>query len=202
MNWDVENRYRTQGYTVICGTDEAGRGCLAGDVFAAAVILPYNLEIPGLNDSKKLSPSRREELYDIITERAMAWAVASASVEEIDNINILNASLLAMQRAVSSLKIPADFVLVDGNISRGFNVDSVALVKGDSLSPSIAAASVLAKMSRDRHCMELHERYPQYNFAKHKGYATREHVEVLRKLGACQVHRRTFLRKISSETVS
>ena len=150
MNWDIEAAAREQGKTVICGCDEAGRGPLAGPVFAAAVILPHGIEIPALNDSKKLTEKQREKLFDIITEVAADYAVASASVEEIEEINILNASMLAMKRAVESLKNKPDYALIDGNIARGFDIDARPVIKGDALSPSIAAASKLAKVSRDR----------------------------------------------------
>jgi len=199
MNWDIEAAAREQGKTVICGCDEAGRGPLAGPVFAAAVILPHGIEIPALNDSKKLTEKQREKLFDIITEVAVDYAVASASVEEIEEINILNASMLAMKRAVESLKNTPDYALIDGNIARGFDIDARPVIKGDALSPSIAAASILAKVSRDRYCMEMDALYPEYGFAKHKGYATKDHREAVLKYGASPVHRKSFLKKLLGE---
>lgn len=199
MNWDIEAAAREQGKTVICGCDEAGRGPLAGPVFAAAVILPHGIEIPYLNDSKKLTEKQREKLFDIITEVAVDYAVASASVEEIEEINILNASMLAMKRAVESLKNTPDYALIDGNIARGFDIDARPVIKGDALSPSIAAASILAKVSRDRYCMEMDALYPEYGFAKHKGYATKDHREAVLKYGASPVHRKSFLKKLLGE---
>ena len=199
MNWDIEAAAREQGKTVICGCDEAGRGPLAGPVFAAAVILPHGIEIPALNDSKKLTEKQREKLFDIITEVAVDYAVASASVEEIEKINILNASMLAMKRAVESLKNTPDYALIDGNIARGFDIDARPVIKGDALSPSIAAASILAKVSRDRYCMEMDTLYPEYGFAKHKGYATKDHREAVLKYGASPVHRKSFLKKLLGE---
>ena len=199
MNWDIEAAAREQGKTVICGCDEAGRGPLAGPVFAAAVILPHGIEIPALNDSKKLTEKQREKLFDIITEVAVDYAVASASVEEIEEINILNASMLAMKRAVESLKNTPEYALIDGNIARGFEIDARPVIKGDALSPSIAAASILAKVSRDRYCMEMDALYPEYGFAKHKGYATKDHREAVLKYGASPVHRKSFLKKLLGE---
>lgn len=199
MNWDIEAAAREQGKTVICGCDEAGRGPLAGPVFAAAVILTHGIEIPALNDSKKLTEKQREKLFDIITEVAVDYAVASASVEEIEEINILNASMLAMKRAVESLKNTPDYALIDGNIARGFDIDARPVIKGDALSPSIAAASILAKVSRDRYCMEMDALYPEYGFAKHKGYATKDHREAVLKYGASPVHRKSFLKKLLGE---
>jgi len=194
LTYEIENKYADAGYKVVCGTDEAGRGPLAGDVYAAAVILPDGCEIEGLDDSKKLSGKKREALFDVIRERAVSYGIASASPAEIDEINILNAAQLAMRRAVAMLDPQPDLTLVDGNIARGFPMDTVTVVKGDSKSPSIAAASILAKVSRDRECLKLHEMYPQYNFAKHKGYPTKEHMEAVKKYGPCPVHRRTFLK--------
>ncbi len=199
MNWDIEAAAREQGKNIICGCDEAGRGPLAGPVFAAAVILPHGIEIPALNDSKKLTEKQREKLFDIITQVAVDYAVASASVEEIEEINILNASMLAMKRAVESLKNTPDLALIDGNIARGFEIDARPVIKGDALSPSIAAASILAKVSRDRHCMEMDALYPEYGFAKHKGYATKDHREAVLKHGVSPVHRKSFLKKLLGE---
>ena len=182
------------GYTVVCGTDEAGRGPLAGPVCAAAVILPQGLVIEGLNDSKKISEKKREKLFDIICKEAVSYGIAFASAEEIDNINILNASQLAMRRAVAMLTPRPDFVLVDGNIARDFEMTAKPIVKGDALSMSIAAASILAKVTRDRYCVEMDKKYPEYHFAAHKGYPTKEHMDLVRELGPCPLHRKTFLK--------
>ena len=199
LNWDIENQLRSEGYKIICGCDEAGRGPLAGEVAAAACILPAGIEIKGLNDSKKLSEKKREELFETIKEVALAYAVATSSVEEIENLNILEAALLAMRRAVDQLNITPDFVLVDGNVNRGWSLPSKAVIGGDAKSPNIAAASILAKVTRDRICYELDEKYPMYGFAKHKGYATKEHREAILKYGPCPVHRKLFLRKLINE---
>lgn len=199
LNWDIENQLYAEGYKIICGCDEAGRGPLAGEVAAAACILPEGLEIKGLNDSKKLSEKKREELFETIKEVALAYAIATSSVEEIEEYNILNAALLAMRRAVEQLQIQPDFVLVDGNVNRGFTLPSKAVIGGDAKSPNIAAASILAKVTRDRICYELDEKYPMYGFAKHKGYATKEHREAILKYGPCPVHRKLFLRKLINE---
>lgn len=193
LTFELEKRYVSEGYAVVCGTDEAGRGPLAGPVYAAACILPTGLYIEGLNDSKKISEKKREKLFDIIKNEAISYGIASASPEEIDELNILNASQLAMRRAVAMLDPRPDLVLVDGNVARGFEMKAVTVVKGDSISPSIAAASILAKVSRDRDCLALHEKYPEYNFAKHKGYPTKEHMDAVRKYGPCPEHRRSFL---------
>ena len=179
MEWIIENEYSAKGYKIICGTDEAGRGPLCGNVAAGACILPYGVDIPGLNDSKKLTEKKREKLYDIITSSAIAWAVGEASPEEIDDINILNAAQLAMRRAVAGLSVTPDLVLVDGNVSRDFPMDAVAVVKGDSKSPSIAAASIIAKVTRDRKLIALDEKYPSLGLAKHKGYPTKAHYAAL-----------------------
>ncbi|MBQ7364720.1 MAG: ribonuclease HII [Clostridia bacterium] len=193
-DYTYENEALLKGYTVICGTDEAGRGPLAGPVCAAAVILPKDLMIEGLNDSKKISEKKREKLYDIIIEKALSYGIAFASHEEIDEINILNASQLAMRRAVAQLTPTPDLVLVDGNIARDFPMDALPIVKGDSLSMSIAAASILAKVTRDRYCAEMDKQYPAYRFASHKGYPTKEHMDLVRTLGPCPLHRKTFLK--------
>ncbi|MEM1483363.1 ribonuclease HII [Oscillospiraceae bacterium PP1C4] len=186
-----------QGFAAVCGVDEAGRGPLAGDVYAAAVILPKGVEIEGVNDSKKLSEKKREKLFDVILERADAYCIATASVEEIDTINILQASLLAMRRAVEGLSIKPDLALVDGNQDPNFaDVPAQTLIGGDAKSASIAAASILAKVARDRYMKVLDEQYPQYQFAKHKGYGTKLHYEMLAEHGISPVHRRTFLKKI------
>lgn len=188
-----------KGYKNICGVDEAGRGPLAGPVCAAAVILKQGDIIEGVNDSKKLSEKKREELFDIIKKRAVAYNVAWASVDEIENINILNATLLAMKRAVEGLKIPADYVIIDGNKTPKLNVPCEYIVKGDAKSMSIAAASILAKVSRDRLMVEYSKQYPEYKFEKHKGYGTKIHKEALLKYGACDIHRKSFLKKILTE---
>jgi len=195
MEYNIEKDWQSKGYSVICGTDEAGRGPLAGPVCAAAVILPLGLEIDGLDDSKKLTPKKRELLFDMIKTSALSWGIAFADNNEIDELNILNASQLAMRRAVAMLDPKPDLVLVDGNIARGFEIEAVPIVKGDALSPSIAAASVLAKVTRDRYCEEMEKQYPGYGFAKHKGYPTKEHYIALSKLGPCPLHRTTFLKK-------
>lgn len=196
MDWTVEDGYRTETLRTFCGCDEAGRGPLAGPVFAAAVILPHGIEIEGLNDSKKLSPKKRDALYDRITERAIAYCVASASVEEIETMNILEADLLAMRRAIAGLSVRPDAVLVDGNIARGFDLPAFAVIKGDALCPSISAASILAKVSRDRYCTEMDARYPAYGFAVHKGYGTAAHRKAILEFGPCPEHRMSFLGKI------
>lgn len=199
MNWDIEAAAREQKKNIICGCDEAGRGPLAGPVFAAAVVLPHGIDIPGLNDSKKLTEKQREKLFDTIVQLAEDYAIAFASVEEIEEINILNASMLAMKRAVDALKTKPDYALIDGNIARGFDVEARPVIKGDALSPSIAAASILAKVSRDRHCMEMDALYPEYGFAKHKGYGTKDHRAALIKYGPSPVHRKSFLKKLLGE---
>lgn len=191
-----ENEAYVRGYKYVCGVDEAGRGPLAGPVFAAAVILPRNCVIDGVNDSKKLTEKKREQLYSKIKEQSLAYCVASASVDEIDEINILNATFLAMTRAVSGLQVKADFALVDGNRLPSLEIDAKAVVKGDALSESIAAASILAKVERDHFMFNLANEYPNYAFEKHKGYGTKLHIEMIKKYGASNVHRKTFLKKI------
>lgn len=193
-NFDFENEKYAAGYTAVCGCDEAGRGPLCGPVVAAAVILPRDCEIEGLNDSKKLTEKKREALFEVIKEKAVAYAIAEASPAEIDEINILNASMLAMRRAVEALPHPADFALIDGNCSRGFNIPTETVVKGDAKSASIAAASILAKVTRDRGCIELDREYPEYGIAKHKGYPTKDHMDAVRKYGVAPIYRRTFLK--------
>ena len=194
--WELENRLYDQGYQAICGVDEAGAGPLAGPVYAAAVILPRGLTLPYLNDSKKVTPRRREILFDQIREQAIAYAIAWADEKEIDEINILNARMLAMDRAIKMLNPAADFALIDGNRNQGIELQNEMVVHGDARSASIAAASILAKVSRDRFMVELAEQYPQYAFAKHKGYPTKLHYERLRQYGPSPVHRKTFLKKL------
>ena len=193
-NFEYEKRIYNEGFSAVCGCDEAGRGPLCGPVVAAAVILPLGIEIEGLNDSKKLTEKKREKLFDIIKENAIAYAIAEASPEEIDEINILNASMLAMRRAVEALPVKADFALIDGNCSRGFEIPTETVVSGDAKSCSIAAASILAKVTRDRGCKELDEQYPMYGIAKHKGYPTKDHMNAVREHGPSPIHRKTFLK--------
>lgn len=196
LEFVIENEEKVNGNTVICGVDEAGRGCLCGSVYAAAVILPNDFYHPDLNDSKKLSPKKRDLLFDYITENAVSYSIAFATVEEIEKINILNAAMLAMNRAVNGLDKKVDLALIDGNIARGFECKTRTVVKGDSISPSIAAASILAKVARDRYVCELADKYPVYQFEKHKGYATRAHMDAIREFGPCEIHRPSFLKKI------
>lgn len=197
--WEIENSCYTSGYHVVCGVDEAGRGPLAGPVCAAAVILPQGLEIAGLNDSKKITDKKRRELYDVITNGAIAYAVALIDEKEIDEINILQATYRAMSQAIRDLSVKPDMVLIDGNRAPELPVDCKTVVKGDSLSASIAAASILAKVTRDRLMEEMDEIYPQYGFAIHKGYGTKRHYEALREHGPCKLHRMTFLKKFYGE---
>ena len=197
--WEIENSLYTEGYKSICGVDEAGRGPLAGPVCAAAVILPKGLELPGLNDSKKLTDKRRRELFPIIKEQAFAYGIGLASHEEIDEMNILQATYLAMERAIAQLEGKADFALIDGNRAKDFGLPIRTVVKGDSLSASIAAASILAKVTRDDIMLEMAEKYPQYSFEVHKGYGTKAHYEALRIHGHSPIHRMTFLRKFYGE---
>ena len=192
----LEESLRARGYTSICGIDEAGRGPLAGDVFAAAVILPERYYLPGLADSKKLTPKKRDELFEQIQQQAIAWAIASASVEEIEQLNILQAALLAMQRAARTLACPADYALIDGNKAPTLEIPCEAVIRGDAACASIAAASVLAKVARDREMQFLDERYPGYGFAQHKGYGTKAHYAALRQFGPCEIHRRSFLKNL------
>ena len=194
LEYYLEKEACDAGFSAVCGVDEAGRGPLAGNVVAAAVILPQGLVIEGLNDSKKLSEKKREALFEVIKKEAAAYSVAYATPAEIDELNILNATMLAMNRAVAGLSVKADFALIDGNCARGFEIATQTVVKGDAKSPSIAAASILAKVTRDRQCAELDARYPEYGFAKHKGYPTKEHMQKVRELGACPEHRKTFLK--------
>lgn len=200
MDWFLyENQCAEQGYSSICGVDEAGRGPLAGPVCAAAVILKPNDIIEGVNDSKKLSEKKREALYDVIKARAAAYSIAFASVEEIEELNILNATMLAMKRAVEGLPKAADYAIIDGNKIPDLSIPCSAIVKGDANSMSIAAASILAKVTRDRLMLEYDKEYPQYMFAKHKGYGTKVHTQAIREYGPCPIHRMSFLKKILSK---
>ncbi len=199
VDYSIENEYKAQGYNIICGIDEAGRGPLAGPVYAAAVILPPDCVIDGLNDSKKLTEKKREKLFDEIKEKALAYGIASADEKEIDEINILNATFLAMKRAVDSLSVKPNLALIDGNQKPHTGIEEVTVVKGDAKSMSIAAASVLAKVSRDRFMLDMAEKYPQYEFERHKGYGTKLHYEKIAQYGVCEIHRRTFLKKILGE---
>ena len=197
--WEIEDRCYGSGIQVICGVDEAGRGPLAGPVCAAAVILPKHLEIPGLTDSKKLSDKKRRELFPLIQEQAVAYGIGFASEREIDEINILQATFLAMKRALAQLNGQADFALIDGNRETDFGLPVKTVVKGDSLSANIAAASVLAKVTRDNIMTEMANQYPEYGFEIHKGYGTKAHYEALRTYGPCPIHRKTFLKKFYGE---
>lgn len=191
-----ENEARNDGFYCVCGVDEAGRGPLAGPVYAAAVVLPEGCSIDGLDDSKKLTEKKREALYDVIKNTAVSCAVGIATVEEVDTVNILNATFLAMTRAIEGLDVSSDCALIDGNRAPKINIECRTIVKGDAKCPSIAAASVLAKVSRDRYMREMAEKYPQYQFEKHKGYGTKLHYEMIEKYGICPIHRKTFLKKI------
>lgn len=199
LEYIIENELHQEGYALVCGVDEAGRGPLCGPVFAAACILPDGLVLEGLNDSKKLTPKKREKLFDLICENAIAYCIASASVEEIDKLNILEADLLAMRRAIDGLSKKADFALIDGNIARDFQIPARAIIGGDAKSPSIAAASILAKVARDRDCIELDAQYPQYGIAKHKGYGTKQHMDALRTYGPSPIHRKQFIRFLDND---
>ena len=199
LEYALEQALHEEGFEMVCGVDEAGRGPLCGPVVAAACILPDGLVIEGLNDSKKLTPKKRDQLFDFICENAIAYCIAEASVEEIDQLNILEADLLAMRRAIDGLSVKADFALIDGNVARDFQIPARAIVKGDATSPSIAAASILAKVTRDRLCIELDAQYPQYGIAKHKGYGTKVHMDALRKYGPSPIHRKQFIRFLEKE---
>ena len=197
--WVYERTAWAEGFSPVAGTDEAGRGPLAGPVYAAAVILPPEIDIPGLNDSKKLTDKKRRELYDVITEKAVSYGIAFASHEEIDEINILQATYLAMERAMGQLSKKPDLALIDGNRAKDFGLPVRTIVKGDSLSASIAAASILAKVTRDRYMEEMDEKYPQYGFAIHKGYGTKRHYEAIKAYGLSEIHRRTFLKNLDEK---
>ena len=196
-DFSCENEARSKGYKLVCGVDEAGRGPLAGPVCAAAVILPDNCEIEGLNDSKKISEKKREALFDIIKEKAISYSIAYGSLEEIEEYNILEATYLAMNRAIEGLNTKADFALIDGNrVPKGIKIPCETVVKGDSKSCSIAAASILAKVTRDRLMLEYDKKYPQYLFAQHKGYGTKAHYEAIKQHGVCEIHRLSFLKNV------
>lgn len=197
--WQIEQGYFDRGVQLICGVDEAGRGPLAGPVCAAAVILPANIEIPGLNDSKKLTDKRRRELFPVIKEQAIAYGIAFATHEEIDEINILQATYLAMERAIAQLDVRPEIALIDGNRAKDFGLPVQTVVHGDSLSASIAAASILAKVTRDDVMLQMAEEYPNYGFEIHKGYGTKAHYAALEKFGACPIHRMSFLKKFYGE---
>ena len=200
LDYSLEKELMEQGFASVCGIDEAGRGPLCGPVVAAACILPVGFELEELNDSKKLTAKKREKLFDIICENAVAYCIAEASVEEIDRLNILEADLLAMRRAIDGLSVKADFALIDGNIARDFQIPAKAVIHGDAISPSIAAASILAKVTRDRSCIELDRAYPQYGIAKHKGYGTKAHMQALREYGPSPIHRKQFIRFLDKES--
>lgn len=196
-DYEFEKAAVNSGFSCICGVDEAGRGPLAGPVCAAAVILPAGAAIEGLDDSKKLTEKKRERLYDIIKQTAVAYSVAYGTLEEIETVNILEATYLAMNRAIEGLTVKPDFALIDGNrVPRGIKIPCETIVKGDSKSMSVAAASVLAKVTRDRLMLEYDKKYPEYNFKKHKGYGTKEHTELIKQYGPCEIHRLLFLKNI------
>lgn len=196
MDYSFEIAAMNKGFKTVCGVDEAGRGPLAGPVYAAAVILPVETEIAGLNDSKKLSKKKREELFDIINDVAISVSVGTASEKEIDEINILNATFLAMKRAVEGLEISPDYAIIDGNRAPNLEIPTETVVKGDGKVMSVAAASIIAKVSRDRFMLKMAEQYPEYQFEKHKGYGTRLHYEMIEKYGVSPIHRKSFLKKV------
>ena len=199
LEYTLEKEYSEKGYLHVCGVDEAGRGPLCGPVVAAACILPIDCVIEGLNDSKKLSEKKREALFDVITEKAVAFSIAQATVEEINELNILEATLLAMRRAIAGLETPANFALIDGNVCRDFPLDARCVIHGDAISPSIAAASILAKVTRDRMCLDLDREYPVYGIAKNKGYGSKAHMDALREFGPAPIHRAKFIRFLDEE---
>lgn len=194
--WSLENEIYDSGVSVLCGVDEAGRGPLAGPVCAAACILPRGLVIAGLNDSKKLTEKKRDELFEIITEKALDYGIAFGTVEEIEEYNILNATFLAMNRAIAKLNVIPELALIDGNRVNGIEIPARAIVKGDASCADIAAASILAKVTRDRYMLEMAEKYPEYHFEQHKGYGTKLHYEALREFGPSPIHRLSFLKKM------
>jgi ribonuclease HII len=199
LEFDLEKACIADGFPVVCGVDEAGRGPLCGPVVAAACILPLDCEIEGLNDSKKLTEKKREALFDVIMEKAICCSVAQASVEEINRLNILEATLLAMRRAIDGLTVKPDFALIDGNVERDFQLPARAVIHGDALSPSIAAASILAKVTRDRMCIDLDAEYPVYGIAKNKGYGSKQHMDALRQYGPAPIHRTKFIRFLNEQ---
>lgn len=202
MDWLLyENEMINKGYNIICGVDEAGRGPLAGPVYAAAVILPKGHIIEGINDSKKISKKKREFLYDKIIDECICYSIASANEKEIDEINILQATFLAMKRAVDGLKIKPQIALIDGNQKPALDIDALTVIKGDAKSASIAAASILAKVSRDRYMIEMAKKYPEYQFEKHKGYGTKLHYEMINEHGICDIHRKTFLKRVLNKWI-
>ena len=199
LDYTFDSSFKNDEVKIICGVDEAGRGPLAGPVVAAACILPDGFQIEGLNDSKKLTEKKRDKLFDIIIENAIDFSIAMASVEEIEEINILNAAMLAMKRAIDGLNTKPDLALIDGNTSRGFTLPTKTVVGGDAKSPSIAAASILAKVTRDRMCYEFDKQFPEYGFAKHKGYGTKMHIEAIKNHGVTPIHRPSFLKFLRDE---
>ena len=199
--WETEKSLNKKGYKYIAGVDEAGRGPLAGPVYAAAVILPEGARIDGINDSKKLSEKKREELFEIITKTAISYSIACVDENVIDQVNILNATHMAMCQAVDGLSVPCDYVLIDGNSIRGMEKSHETMVKGDAKSISIASASILAKVSRDRYIKEIAHKYPEYGFEKHKGYGTKAHTDAILEHGICPIHRKTFLKKLLGENI-
>ena len=196
LTMEKEMEIRAKGFTAVCGSDEAGRGPLAGPVVAAAVILPEDIQLPGVNDSKKITEKKREILFDFVKEHALAYGIGEASETEIDEINILQATFLAMRRAVEALQIPADYALVDGNRIQGLPVPAETVIGGDGKVLSIAAASILAKVTRDRYLRDMAAQYPEYGFEKHKGYGTKAHYAAIEQYGICPLHRKTFLKKV------
>ena len=199
IDYTFDSSFKTEEFKTICGVDEAGRGPLAGPVVAAACILPNDFQLEGLNDSKKLSEKKRDKLFNLIIENALDFSIAMASVKEIEEINILNAAMLAMKRAIDGLKIKPDLALIDGNTSRGFTIPTKTIVGGDAKSPSIAAASILAKVTRDRMCYEFDKQFPEYGFAKHKGYGTKIHIEAIKAYGVTPIHRPSFLKFLKND---
>ncbi|MCD8356550.1 MAG: ribonuclease HII [Clostridia bacterium] len=196
LTMDKEAEIRANGFTAVCGIDEAGRGPLAGPVVAAAVILPEGIQLPGVDDSKKITEKKREILFDFVKENALAYGIGEANEKEIDEINILQATFLAMRRAVEALQFPADYALVDGNRIQGLSIPSETVIGGDGKVLSIAAASILAKVTRDRYMREMAMQYPEYGFEKHKGYGTKAHYAAIEQYGICPLHRKTFLKKV------
>lgn len=196
LTMDKEMEIRAKGFTAVCGIDEAGRGPLAGPVVAAAVILPEGIQLPGVNDSKKITEKKREILFDFVKEHALAYGIGEASETEIDEINILQATFLAMRRAVEALQLPADYALVDGNRIQGLPIPAETVIGGDGKVLSIAAASILAKVTRDRYMRDMAAQYPEYGFEKHKGYGTKAHYSAIEQCGICPLHRKTFLKKV------